>query len=61
MLSAVNIRSIYHESKNLFVKRKALHVTVSPWVKTENMVLILWSHTTNTDLENDCQPNHFVP
>ena len=24
------------------------------------MALILWSHTTNTDLENDWQPNHFV-
>ena len=21
---------------------------------------ILWSHTTNTDLENDWQPNHFA-
>ena len=29
-------------------------------MKTENTASILWSHTTNTDLVNDWQPNHFV-
>ena len=42
-----NIRSVYPESS-------------SPLVKAENTVLILWSHTTDTDLENNWQPNHFV-
>ena len=42
-----NIRSVYPESS-------------SPRVKAENTVLILWSHTTDTDLENNWQPNHFV-
>ena len=55
-----NIRSVYPESKNPFVKRNDLNVTISPRVKTENTASILWSHTTNTDLENDWQPNHFV-
>ena len=55
-----NIRSVYPESKNPFVKRNDLSVAISPRVKTENAVLILWSHSTNTDLENDWQPNHFV-
>ena len=55
-----NIRSVYPKSKNLFVKRNDLSVTISPWVKTENTPSILWSHTTNIDLEYDWQPNHFV-
>ena len=55
-----NKRSVYPESKNPFVKRNDLNVTISPRVKTENMASILWSHTTDTDLENDWQPNHFV-
>ena len=55
-----NIRSVYPESKNPFVKRNDLSVAISPRVKTENAALILWSHSTNTDLENDWQPNHFV-
>ena len=55
-----NIRSVYPESKNPFVKRNDLNVTIYPWVKTENMASILWSHTTNTDLENNWQPIHFV-
>ena len=55
-----NIRSVYPESKNPFVKRNYLTITISPWVKTENTSSILWSHVTNTDLENDWQPNHFV-
>ena len=42
-----NIRSVYPESS-------------SPRVKAENTVSILWSHTTDTDLENNWQPNHFV-
>ena len=48
-----NIRSVYPESKNPFVKRNDLNVTISPRVKTENTASILWSHTTDTDLEND--------
>ena len=48
-----NIRSVYPESKNPFVKRNYLTITISPWVKTENTSSILWSHVTNTDLEND--------
>ena len=48
-----NIRFVYPESKNPFVKRNDLNVTISPRVKTENMASILWSHTTDTDLEND--------
>ena len=55
-----NIRSVYPESKNPFVKRNDLNVTIYPWVKTENMASILWSHTTNTDLENNWQPIYFV-
>ena len=55
-----NIRSVYPESKNLFVKRNYLNAKISPRVKTENTASILWSHTTDTDLENDWQPNHFV-
>ena len=55
-----NIRSVYPESKNPFVKRNDLNVTIYPWVKTENMASILWSHTTNTDLENNWQPIHFA-
>ena len=55
-----NIRSVYPESKNPFVKQNDLNVTISPQVKTENTASILWSHTTVTDLENDWQPNHFV-
>ena len=55
-----NIRSVYPESKNPFVKRNDLNVTISPRVKTENTASILWSHTTDTDLENNWQPNHFV-
>ena len=42
-----NIRSVYPESS-------------SPRVKAENTVSILWSHTTDTDLENNWEPNHFV-
>ena len=48
-----NIRSVYPESKNLFVKRNYLNAKISPRVKTENTASILWSHTTDTDLEND--------
>ena len=59
-VACCNIRSVYPESKNPFVKRNDLNVTISPRVKTENMASILWSHTTDTDLENDWQPNHFV-
>ena len=55
-----NIRSVYPESKNPFVKRNDLNATISPLVKTENTPSILWSHATDTDLENDWQPNHFV-
>ena len=55
-----NIISVYLESKNPFVKRNYLNVTTSPRVKTENAASLLWSHTTDTDLENDWQPNHFV-
>ena len=55
-----NIRSVYPESKNSFVKRNDLNVTISPRVKTENTASILWSHTTNTDLINDWQANHSV-
>ena len=55
-----NIRPVYPESRNSFVKRNDLKVTISPRVKTENTASILWSHTANTDLENDWQPNHFV-
>ena len=55
-----NIRYVYPESKNPFVKQNNLNVTISPRVKTENTASVLWSHTTNTDLENDWQPNHFV-
>ena len=47
------MRSVYPESKNSFVKRNDLNVTISPWVKTEQMASILWSQRTNTDLEND--------
>ena len=54
-----NIRSVYLESKNTFVKQNNLNVTISPRVKTEYIASILWSQTTNTDLENDWQPNHF--
>ena len=54
------IRSVYPESKNLFVKRNYLNIAISPRVKTGNTESILWSHTTNTDLVNDWQPNHFV-
>ena len=53
-----NIRSVYPESKNPFVKRSDLNVTIYPRVKTENTTSISWSHTKNTDLENDWQPNH---
>ena len=42
------------------VKRNELNETVYPRVKTENAASILWSHTTNTDLVKDQQPNHFV-
>ena len=55
-----NIVSVYLESKNPFVKRNDLNVTTSPRVKTENTASLLWSHTTDTDLENDWKPNHFV-
>ena len=55
-----NIKSVYLESKDPFVKRNDLNVTISPRLKTENTASILWSHTTNTDLENDWLPNHFV-
>ena len=55
-----NIRSFYPESKNPFVKRNDLNVTISPRVNTENTASILWSHTRDTDLENDWLPNHFV-
>ena len=55
-----NKRSVYPESKNPFVKRNDLNVAISPWVKTKNMGSILWSHTTDTNLENDWLPNHFV-
>ena len=48
-----NKRSVYPESKNPFVKRNDLNVTISPRVKSENTASILWSHTTDTDLEND--------
>ena len=54
-----NIRSVYPKSKNPFVKRNDLNVTISPRVKTGNTSSILWSHTTNTDLEGDWQPNYF--
>ena len=47
-----NLRYVYPQSKNPIVRRNDLNVTVSPLVKTENTVLMLWSHTTNTDLEN---------
>ena len=59
-VACCNIRSVYPESKNPFVKRNDLNVTISPRVKTENTASILWSHTTDTDLENDWQPNHVV-
>ena len=55
-----NIRSVYPESKNPFIKRNDLNETISLQVKTENTASILWSHSTDTDLENDWQPNHFV-
>ena len=55
-----NIRSLYPESKNPFIKRNDLNETISLQVKTENTASILWSHSTDTDLENDWQPNHFV-
>ena len=55
-----NIRYVYPESKNPSVKRNELNVIIYPRVKTENMASILWSHTTNTDLVNDWQPNRFV-
>ena len=55
-----NIRFVYPESKNPFVKRNDLNVTISPRVKTENTASIIWSHTADTDLENDWQQNHFV-
>ena len=48
-----NIKYVYPESKKPFVKRNDLNVTISPRVETENMASILWSHTTDTDLEND--------
>ena len=54
------IRSVYPESKKPFVKRNDLNLTIYPRVKTGNTASISWSHTTNTDLENDWQPNHFV-
>ena len=47
-----NLRYVYPQLKNPIVRRNDLNVTVSPLVKTENTVLMLWSHTTNTDLEN---------
>ena len=48
-----NSRSVYPQSKNPIVRRNDLNVTVfSPRVKTENTMSMLWSHTTNTDLEN---------
>ena len=56
-----NIRSLYPESKNPFIKRNDLNKTISLQVKTENTASILWSNSTDTDLENDWQPNHFVP
>ena len=56
-----NIRSLYPESKNPFIKRNDLNETISLQVKTENTASILWSNSTDTDLENDWQPNHFVP
>ena len=52
-VACCNIRSVYPESKNPFVKRNDLNVTISPRVKSENTASILWSHTTDTDLEND--------
>ena len=55
-----NIRSVYPESKNPFVKRNDLNVTISPRVKTKNTALKIWPQTAHTDLENDWQPNHFV-
>ena len=55
-----NIRSVYPKSKSPLVKRNDLNVTISPRVKTENTASVLWSHTTDTDLENNWQPNHFV-
>ena len=55
-----NIRSVYPKLKNPFVKRNDLNATISPRIKTENTMSILWSHATDTDLENDWQPNHFV-
>ena len=59
-VACCNIRSVYPESKNPFVKRNDLNVTISARSKTENTVSILCSHTTDTDLANDWQPNHFV-
>ena len=55
-----NIRFVYPESKNPFIKWNDLNETISLQVKTENTASILWSHATDTDLENDWQPNHFV-
>ena len=52
-VACCNIRSVYPESKNPFVKRNDLNVTISLRVKTENTASILWPHTTDTDLEND--------
>ena len=58
MLSTVT-RSVYPKSKNPFVKRNDLNVTISPLVKTENTASKLWSHIVDTDLEDDSQPNQF--
>ena len=41
-VACCNIRSVYPESKNPFVKRNDLNVTISPRVKTENTASILW-------------------
>ena len=56
-----NIRSVYSESKSTFFKRNDLNVTISPLVKTENTASILWSHTTNTDLEIRLAGKPFCP
>ena len=52
-VACCNIRSVYPKSKNPFVKRNYLNVTISLRVKTENTASILWPHTIDTDLGND--------